>query len=428
MSIKRPNTHGLTLAFLAVFAIAFWPTAISADDGDNLWDESGIQLGFSYQGDIWLWDAVSDGSGGAYYFKYRDNGDTELSRIAHDVSLDPIWAISTARGYPAITPDGSGGAIFAWTTGNANDGYIIETERLLPGGNTLWGTPGQFGIQVSSAFAQGYFLPSYAFPYVASDGIGGAYINWIRRLAYVEPDGTLSALDGIQLVPGENPDGRGNLKMIADGTGGPSPLDPAGGIYAAWIDSGVIGQHVKDGLQWGPEGLVLDPDGDYPEAVENDGTGGMLIGWIEVSPPDQELYVQRLNSNGDPMWAHGGVLIPGYTIGGHSQIVADGSGGAYLIRLDPSSSNHYLYYLNANGQLMWQKELALGVYSYPVIVGDGAGGVILAYSKVGDFSDDVVAMRFHPSGYRLFATWVRRDGTSTTDPGADQLRPRIAFD
>lgn len=118
-----------------------------------------------------------------------------------------------------------------------------------------------------------------------------------------------------------------------------------------------------------------------------DGAGGVIVTWQDYRPGDFDIYAQRLDADGSVRWTANGVAL--CTAGGDQkfpQIAADGAGGAYVIWKDFRSGAYDIYaqHLNAQGQALWEANgrlicNATGTQQDPVLVSDGADGVIMAW-------------------------------------------------
>jgi hypothetical protein len=143
-----------------------------------------------------------------------------------------------------------------------------------------------------------------------------------------------------------------------------------------------------------------------PEIV-GDGAGGAIVVWPDGhSGLYADLYAQRLDSYGEPLWNAGGV--PVCTAAGNQmsvKLAADGAGGAFVIwedfRAGPSNGDIYAQRLAADGNLLWGEDLAIATGTdtqfSPDIVADGAGGAYVCYHRVSP-QYDVYAARISAAG------------------------------
>jgi len=138
-----------------------------------------------------------------------------------------------------------------------------------------------------------------------------------------------------------------------------------------------------------------------------DGSGGVIVAWKDHRGADYDIYAQRMNANGQPLWAVGGVAVctaPDDQIS--PVIVSDGAQGA-IIAWDDHRSSTYVYAqritavgTNAN----WGND-ANGVRIedtqavQPAIASDGQGGAIVTWSDLRN-----------PAGADIYARLVDSSG------------------
>jgi hypothetical protein len=169
-------------------------------------------------------------------------------------------------------------------------------------------------------------------------------------------------------------------------------------------------------------------DGDASEtppgiAVADDGAGGAYILWEHRFPI--EILAQHLDTNGQPTWAAGGILVttPWTGYQASPRAVSDGAGGVIVVWLDgragfcdPSllaDCDVYGQRLNSSGALLWGSAgapVATAANNQGVggmaIVSDGAGGAIVAFqddristtTQGGSGGYTVYAQRMDPNG------------------------------
>src|SRR3990170_2839814 len=204
---------------------------------------------------------------------------------------------------PREVPDGSGGVIIAWREFRAGTGYDIFAQRIDTLGFRKWPVG---GVPICSLINDSYDL------HIAPDGNGGALLVW---------------------------------RDYRSGT--------SWDIYAQQIDStGVVG--------WAPDGApacLTAGNQDAPQIV-TDGGGGAIISWRDFrSATNYDIYAQRIDSSGSPVWTIDGV--PVCATGGHQinpQIVTDGGGGAIVAWQDLRSGTNYDIYaqrIDPSGTPAW---------------------------------------------------------------------------
>src|SRR5262249_42961822 len=116
-------------------------------------------------------------------------------------------------------------------------------------------------------------------------------------------------------------------------------------------------------------------------AVVSDGSGGTIVAWEDHRGADADIYAQRMNPFGEPLWLAGGVPLCKAI---HDQIqpsiVSDGAGGAVVSWKDfraGTAANVFAQRVDANGVTLWTTNgvplCTLGfVVSPPAIASDGA--------------------------------------------------------
>jgi len=123
--------------------------------------------------------ACADGGGGAVVvWEERTGGASGIRALR--VSAQGVavagWpaggvALTTAAGkqrWPTLIPDGSGGALVAWSDAAADRGNIVA-QHVTGGGTVAWAPD---GLALCTAIGE------QTFPAIASDGSGGAILAW----------------------------------------------------------------------------------------------------------------------------------------------------------------------------------------------------------------------------------------------------------
>jgi predicted lipoprotein with Yx(FWY)xxD motif len=246
---------------------------------------------------------MSDGTGGAVVAwedaRVAKHADIYAQQV--DASGEVLWAangvsvsVSTHRkSQPVISPDGAGGAIFAWTEEQKRY-EDIYAQRMDASGAIQWGGEGL--TVCASKGDQGS-------PTIVSDGEGGAIIAWhddrrFSRDIYaqrVDASGEFQwTLDGLALC-----------KAIRDQREPQIFTDGAGGGIVAWCDdrraeTDIYAQRVTcDGQVGPPPPLEATIDLD-PETLNKKSKGKATTCYIELpegyDPTDIDVSTVTLNS------------------------------------------------------------------------------------------------------------------------------------
>jgi hypothetical protein len=290
------------------------------------------------------------------------------------VHLCPSAAIQIA---PLIVSDGAGGAIIVWRSFIDNQSNVIA-QRIDAGGNSLWGSD---GVLICGAASEQTPLD------LMLDGSGGAIVAW-----------------------DDYRNGSWDIYM--------QRIDASGAVE--WLLDGVP-VCTATGQQFGP---VLD----------SDGSGGAIVAWLDYRGGTvSDLYVQRVNAAGTAQWAANGVPVCAADNDQFTpDIVSDGAGGAiiawYDMRLNPNY-DIYAQRIDGSGNALWTTNgvpvcTAVNIQKYPVMVSDGAGGVIIAWKDNRRGPDDIYAQRLSATGT---ARWTA-NGVSVCASGGVQRFHQIAPD
>lgn len=229
--------------------------------------------------------------------------------LAHDAAA--FWggrggaAICTApqaQHQLAGIPDGTGGAIFAWTDRRDEVESQIYAQRFDASGSAQWGTN---GIMIAS------FASNQDSPTIATDDAGGAIIVWsdTRILSgrqifaqKINPMGNaVWSPQGVRVCPGSAQTQR-LPRVIPDG---------AGGAFTAWEDyrygaTPVAWTQRLDAngtILWGTGGKQPTPSADPTKeqgaiAFVTDAAGGFIITFHDHRGFGFDIYAQRMAPDG----------------------------------------------------------------------------------------------------------------------------------
>ncbi len=200
--------------------------------------------------------------------------------------------------YPAVTTDGSGGAIVAYEVAKDEGKVDFHVQKLSPDGGTLWGEEGT-RIGNGYQFMRRGFEPPFPPMQIAGDGSGGAIALWNTQedhdgrefavyIARIDSKGKLLWRNKLVYEP--------HLAMVSDG---------AGGAVIAWSDNSCL--HVK----------TIGPDGEESEVqklgkikcrdcfnIVTNAPQGAFIVW-----QGDEIYAQKIDPDGNMLWEQGVMLV-----------------------------------------------------------------------------------------------------------------------
>ncbi|KAB2879105.1 T9SS type A sorting domain-containing protein [bacterium] len=158
-------------------------------------------------------------------------------------------------------------------------------------------------------------------------------------------------------------------KMIPDGSGGAIIVweDSRWGrkdLFAQRIDSNGNLLWAQTGgypTAWGVEICPVQQGDQINSVIVSDGSGGAFIVWEDSRGSDKDIYGQRINSSGVRQWADVGYIVSGFQLGDqvNPKIISDDSGGAIIAW--ETSGDIYAKRIFANGGDRWNSFNAYGL-------------------------------------------------------------------
>ncbi|UCH85455.1 MAG: T9SS type A sorting domain-containing protein [Candidatus Latescibacterota bacterium] len=304
-----------------------------------------------------------DGAGGAvivwedYQYGTADIFAQRIDQTGAAVWESPV-AVCTNLGEqtrPQVIQDGAGGFIIVWKdTRTMFQG--IYAQKLLGDGTKMWGTTGTACCTVPES--------GLGWPQLVSDGAYGAYVTW-----HDERNST---------------------------------------------DQNIYVQHAEpDGdMLWGADGFavcVYTGDQQYPVIV-SDGDYGAIIAWKDSRVTDHDVYAQRINASGIAQWTYNGEPVCTTTgFQNQIQITTDDNNGAIIGWQDARLNSQFDLWaqrMDSNGDPVWRVDgvqvcLALPQdQTRPRIIPDTKGGIFVSWDdNRPDPYYDVYANRVERGGY-----------------------------
>ena len=207
------------------------------------------------------------------------------------------------------------------------------------------------------------------------------------------------------ISPGEQQ----NPLIISDGNNG---------AIICWMDVLTVQVYVQrinsSGYKmWDPLGLRITPLSDYHPnySIISDQQGGAILTWETYNNGDENIYAQRLDSFGNLLWDTLGVEICVKPLPQIQPIItSDGVGGAFILWGDRESgagvAGLYAQRINSEGQVLWATDgipictspFQDPIQIHPVIVSDGEGGAIVAWDDTRNANTRVYAQRVKSDG------------------------------
>jgi hypothetical protein len=369
--------------------------------------------------------------------------DARSAWVANGVPLSP-----NASNYkPVIISDGATGTIVAWYGGPGTD---IFASRVLSDGTTAPGWPAAAPLLVCGATG----LQEQ--PVLVSDQAGGALIFWqdarngsdydiygqhINAAGLIVTSGPsnwiadgipISSATGNQVSPMAVSDGAGGAIIVwQDGRNGAGNYD----VYAARVDG--FGQP-----QWVPAEVPVcrATNNQINPTIIADGSGGAYIAWQDYRKgTEYDIYAQHLTANGtvypDPHWATNGLAVCQATNSQFYPVLSgDGGGGLFVAWQDfrSGTDNHiFAQHLGANGVVAggWPQDgtpVCQAQFSqyYPQVTSDGGSGLFVTWQDYRDGTTNHVYAQHLTAGN---TPWVA-DGIQVCAAANGQFSPQIAAD
>ncbi len=203
------------------------------------------------------------------------------------------------------------------------------------------------------------------------------------------------------------------------GVGAPVIIsDGDGGAIIAWLDGRaspyqLYAQHVtRHGqMQWTADGMAITGSPNLPQGLSmaSDGMGGAYIAWTEYRNGNNDIYMQRVDSEGNLLWTVNGIVVCAMDGSqGINDMVEDGEGGVILVwddhrsispgiyaqRIEPGSTAMW-----TSGGVMVTSAMFVALES-PAVTSNGAGGAIVVWKAYATLNN-----------WDLYAQGINADGT-----------------
>jgi len=339
-----------------------------AATGEELWEANGrLLVGGARNQRAPI--VASDGADG-FILAWMDgrNGGADIYAQKYDRHGAPRWEPSdgvavavtaAAKDDAKIVADGAGGCFIVWED-SRDGGQDIFGQHLTGDGDALWAANG--GVVCGS--------PRHQYdPFVALDGVDGVVVTWWD---VTHPDWRVRAqrvsTSGERLWPDVG-------APVADARGSQAAPqivgDTHGGAYVFWVDYrhdegsytnfDLYSQHLdaSGDMRWEEEGraLCVATGTQQTIAAVADGVGGAYIAWTDQRDVFDDVYAQRVLSDGSWAWPNDGLPVsnergrqrdPTLAVHGDSLLVAwydyrretddVTPQDLYLQRLDPSGA------------------------------------------------------------------------------------------
>lgn len=201
-------------------------------------------------------------------------------------------------------------------------------------------------------------------------------------------------------------------------------------IYAQAIDFEGQVLWEKDGIP-----ICVNTSDQSTQAIVSDGEGGAVVVWEDErrSAEFQDLYIQRVNALGEPMWEIDGIpVFLSESLQSEPILISDNLDGFYVVWWDVIGTDQWnimAYRINLKGEAIWDAPLLItpkdGIQGVHRVVSDGDGGIIVIWQVYENFiNDQLFAQRVSSDGSKLW----QEEGVPICTADGIQKNPAIVDD
>ncbi len=321
----------------------------------------------------------------SFYLPYQANAEWKIDGT--EVCTTP-----EAQYNPRIISTGNGEIIIVWEDGR-NQNLDIYAQKLDTLGIAMWVDN---GISVSNENWK------EKRPNIVPDGNGGAIISWIddRYTGYGEifakrinaSGNSLWNESGVAVCTVDGAFDYGNsISMISDGNGGAIICweDSRNGnddIFAQRIDSNGITLWAENG-----QAICTETGRQFEPNIVSDGNGGAIICWEDERSGDDidDIYGQHISASGNILWTENGIPISNTDDDqGYNQVIADGNHGAIICWKNITTNEIFAQRIDGGGSALWThnginiSETNIEFWcGGPLITDDDNGGAIICWKE-----------------------------------------------
>ncbi|MCL5030557.1 MAG: T9SS type A sorting domain-containing protein [Bacteroidetes bacterium] len=346
-------------------------------------------------------------------YTYSNNGDLFAQQILYDNSFG--WTDNGIRltnsndeiSQYSVSTDQSGDLYISYIAKEPEitGEYKIEIQKISSEGKPLLKSGGEVLYKSHERKSMTNIIP---------DENGGAFVFWIEMQ------------NGKSIIFGQhfNADGKATWDKKPVDVSGPShnvityaakKIEDQS-IYVAWQtlkkEKEIYHQIVnsKGKIIWARGGrLVTTLKGNQVNPEVNKADSSIILSWTNEQGNDKDVYIQKFNRNGKPIWNKHGVPViklAGEQFG--QQIVGDGKGGVILAwidrRINLSYADIYAQRINEDGSRKWDS-LGLAVASnhntlksYLTLVSDESGGAIAIFKNMRNGKNEIYGQKVFSTG------------------------------
>lgn len=329
-----------------------------------------------------------------------------------------------------IVSDGKGGAIIVFEK-QVSGIWDIWAQRLDSSGNKLWGAG---GVAVTTVAGNRRNHK------VQKDRNGGAIVTWqdLRN-------GSNYDIYAQRLDPNGNLLWGASAKPVCAAAGDQinAKIEPdslTNGAYIAWQDTrlspdyDIYMQHIDSmgNPKWTVDGIVIANQAQNQSALDmlaSNGGDQVIITWKDKRNGDYDIYAQKVNRQGVLQWSSTGLVLCNLPFDQiNPNICTDESNGAIVVWQDSSQGpwDVRAQRINSAGQVLWGNNgeiVSNAVYTQtsPKNVSDGWGGSIFAWQDTRNGVEDIYVNHINHKALAISDPGQQLPVDVYPNPGTDMI-------
>jgi hypothetical protein len=186
-------------------------------------------------------------------------------------------------------------------------------------------------------------------------------------------------------------------------------------------------------IAWDANGIAICNETNiqsYPQICCDD-DGGAIIVWKDERNGNLDIFAQKIDSSGNPLWDENGVIVCNdEEVQDKPQICFDDEGGVIIVWEDNRSNwDIYAQKIDSNGKTLWDDNGTVicnttGDQISPKLCYDGSGGAIITWQDNRDGNGDIYIQRINSTGDVIW----NENGNIVCNEVKDQVLPQICCD
>ncbi|UCE07097.1 MAG: hypothetical protein JSW07_03410, partial [bacterium] len=159
-----------------------------------------------------------------------------------------------------------------------------------------------------------------------------------------------------------------------------------GALYAQWSNDPNVNTPI-----------CTDPGEQQKPIITSDGSGGAIIAWSDWRGQFQDVYVSRIDATGKVLWTPNGIRVSDPRANSQQPVIVGDNAGGVIVAWVEDSDIH-CQKVDASGNLMWGNSGFSRYYTSravtnTMITTDGAGGAIIGWNDDKDFPNQILSFQ-----------------------------------